>query len=226
MDPLTLAAIAAGGQALSAIPSIIPTKTERANKKELEALQRRQELGTLGLSDEERRQLEESYAMKQGATQAAAEAQRNRLLQGGMGVSGGQALLSEAALAEAETNSQVASQQAIEAANLAKAQQEEQQIRDLQATLDETAMARREAIGSIPMAGVGAYTGQLATEQLLSGGLSGKELQGAMAITKEFGLTQDEATKQLLYLKQNNKKLYDFYTNPEATSYLSMLGGM
>lgn len=179
----------------------------------------------LGLTEEERRQLEESYAMKQTATQQAAEAQRNRLLQGGMGVSGGQALLSEAALAEAETNSQVASQQAIEAANNAKRLQEEQQIRDLQASLDEAAMARREAIGSIPAAGVGAYTGQMATERLLSGGLSGKELQGAMAITKEFGLTQDEATKQLLYLKQNNKKLYDFYTNPEATSYLSMLEG-
>jgi len=225
MDPLTLAAIAAGGQALGVIPQVIPSQTERANKRELRELERRQEMGALGLSEQERRQLEDQYAMKTSAAQKQAEAERKRLLQGGVGITGGQALISEAALAEAEAANQQAAQQAVEAANLAEAQREEQQIRDLRATKDEARMGRREALASIPTAGVSAYTGQLATEQLLSGGFSGKELAGIRAIGLEFGLDEAQAAKQLTYLKNNNKKLYDFYTNPEAASYLSMLGG-
>ena len=38
MDPLTLSLIAAGGQAISALPDIIPSEHERTQKKELEKL--------------------------------------------------------------------------------------------------------------------------------------------------------------------------------------------
>ena len=42
MDPLTLALIAGGATAVQNLPSMLPSETERMNKKELEALKRRQ----------------------------------------------------------------------------------------------------------------------------------------------------------------------------------------
>ena len=225
MDPLTLALIAGGATAVQNLPSMLPSETERMNKKELEALKRRQELGALGLTEQERSQLEQQYAMKTDAAQRAAEAQRQRLLQGGTGMSGGDVLLQEAALSQASTENQLAAQQAIEAASLQKKLQEEQQIRDLQASVDEQKQARREAMLSPFVAGASAYTGQMATEQLLAGGFSPKEVKGIENLQQEWGLSQAEAQQQMTYLKQNNKKLYDFYTNPETASYLSMMGG-
>jgi hypothetical protein len=48
---------------------------------------------------------------------------------------------------------------------------------------------------------------------------------GVQMISQEFGLTPAQARTQLNYLKSNNTKLYNFYTNPETQSYMSMLRG-
>jgi hypothetical protein len=230
MDPLTLSLIAAGGQALGALPDIIPSEAEREQKKELEKLKRRQEQDALGLTTQERSAIEGQLQSKTQSQFDAAQAQRNRLLAGGMGVGGGDKLRADAAMAESQGRVAAEAAQAVEMADLQRARQEEQQIRDLQATQGEYARARSDAFASIPSAGVGAYVGQMAPEALLQAGMSeagsfAADEMGVQMISQEFGLTPAQARTQLNYLKSNNTKLYNFYTNPETQSYMSMLRG-
>ena len=58
MNPLTMALVAGGGSAIGALPSVIPSKFERDQKKRLRDMQRKQEMGTLGLTDRERASIE------------------------------------------------------------------------------------------------------------------------------------------------------------------------
>lgn len=225
--------IAAGGQAIGALPSIIPSEFEREQKKELEALKRRQEQDALGLTAEERRVIENQVGMKTQSQFDQAQAQRNRLLQGGMGVGGADKLLADASLAEAQ--GKVASQaaQQVEMANLQERAKEEQLIRDLEAAQGEYARARSDALVSPVTAGVGAYVGQMGAERLLQQGAKegldaasiAAEQMAIKNIGSEFGLSESQAKMQLDYLKKTNTDLYNFYTNPETAAYLSMLGG-
>lgn len=231
MDPLTLALIAGGAQAISALPDIIPSEYERNQREELKKLKRQQELGALGLTDAERSMLENQLQTKAQSSFDAAAAQRNRLLQGGMGVGGADKLLADAATAEAQGRIASANAQAVEAANLQKAKQQEQYMRDLEAAQGEYKRQRADALVSPFAAGGAAYIGQMAPEALLKAGVQdakgmSSEMLGVQNLMSEWGLTQSQATAQLQFMKQNQPKLYSFYTNPETMTYMSMIGGM
>ena len=74
MDPITLAIIGSvAGAGISALPQIIPSKFEREQKKRLEALQRKEEMGTLGLTDKERSVLEGRLETKADAVEDFAQ---------------------------------------------------------------------------------------------------------------------------------------------------------
>lgn len=228
MDPLTLALIAGGATAIGGLPDIIPSQHERNQKRELEKLQRQQEMGALGLSDAERKLLEDTYQMKTQSSFDAASAQRDRLLQGGMGVGGADKLLADAATAEAQGRVAAQNAQAVEAANIQKAKEQEQLIRDLQAAQGEYARARADALVAPFSAAGGAYVGQMGAEALLKAGVkeaggTASEMMGVQNLMNEWGLTQGQAIDQLAYLKQSNPRLYKFYTNPDAQIYQSML---
>lgn len=228
MDPLTLSLIAAGGQAIGVLPDIIPSKAEREQKKELEKLKTRQEQDALGLTTQERSAIEKQLQMKTQSQFDGAQSQRNRLLAGGMGVGGGDKLLADAAMAESQGRVAAEAANVVEMADLQRQRVEEQQIRDLQATQGEYSRARKDALVSIPSAGVGAYVGQMAPEALLTAGVGeaggfAADQMGVNMIMQEFGLNQVEARQQLNYLKGQNPKLYKFYTNPETQAYMSML---
>jgi hypothetical protein len=230
MDPLTLSLIAAGGQAIGSLPDIIPSAAERDQKKELDKLKRRQEQDLLGLTTQERSAIENQLQTKTQSQFDAAQAQRNRLLAGGMGVGGGDKLLADAAMSEAQGRVAAEAAQQVEMADLARAREEEQMIRDLQATQGEYARARADALASIPTAGIGAYVGQMAPEALLKAGVGegrsfAAEAQGIGLMMQEFGLNEGQARQQLNYLKSANPRLYKFYTNPETQAYMSMIGG-
>jgi hypothetical protein len=94
MDPITLSILAStAASAAGTLPSLIPSKFEREQKRRLEDLQKKEAAGRLGLSEQQQGLMERRL---QGGAQAAAmgaEAERNRLLAGGGAASGGQALL-------------------------------------------------------------------------------------------------------------------------------------
>lgn len=73
---------ALGGAAVSAIPQLLKTDYEKENQKRLQELKRRQEMGTLGLTEEEKRAL--YFAGSAGVEKAA---QDIRALQGGTAAS-------------------------------------------------------------------------------------------------------------------------------------------
>ena len=171
MNPLTIAAIAAGAQAVTAIPSMVKSSAEKEQQKELEKLKRRQEMDALGLTQEERQAFENQLQMKTQSQFDAAQAQRNRLLQGGMGVGGGDKLLADAAMAESQGRVAAQNAQQLEMLSLEEAKKEEQLIRDLEAAQSESKLARREAMLSPITAGAGAYIGQMAPEALLKAGV-------------------------------------------------------
>ena len=168
MDPLTLALLASGATAVGALPDIIPSKFEREQKKRLQDLQRQQELGALGLTDQERSALENKMqASARQAMQQADLTQRQYAQQLG-GAQSGLALLGQQIGAEQGARTQVQVQQAIEEQDLAKKQRQEQELRALEAQQAEYKRKRAEALTKPITAGAETYTGQLATDKLMN----------------------------------------------------------
>ncbi len=197
MDPLTMALLAGGASAVGALPDIIPSKFEREQKKRLQGLQRQQELGTLGLTPEERALMAEQY---EGLTQQAGDQQR-ALMEQYSSLQGTPAGAAVAMQQAGQQTRQLAAAQArdVARADLAKAAAQEQEILDLQAAQGEMAQARREAMVAPIEAGTSAYL-QGKTLQTLAGtdaagvGLDAQAQQIA-AYQKQYGLTKEEATQ-------------------------------
>lgn len=166
MDPLTMALIAGGGAALGALPDLIPSKYEREQKKELKDLQRRQELGLLGLTEAERARLEGQLEGRSRQGQAYAQAETARL--SAPTAQPQQALLQSQLAAEAAQRQEAEIAQQLLGMDIAKQQAEEQQIRDLEAAQAEYKRRRAEAAVAPFQAGAEAAVGSIATEKLLS----------------------------------------------------------
>ena len=168
MDPLTLALLASGATAVGALPDIVPSKFEREQKKRLQDLQRQQELGALGLTDQERAALENKMqASARQAMQQADLTQRQYAQQLGSAQSG-LALLGQQIGAEQGARTQVQVQQAIEEQDLAKKQRQEQELRALEAQQAEYKRKRAEALVAPFSSGAEAYTGQMAADKLIN----------------------------------------------------------
>lgn len=144
MDPFTLALIAGGASLVGGLPDIIPSQYERDQKKELKDLQRKQELGMLGLTDRERSLLANQYGAQQAQAQAYQQAQIGQAAQQ-MAQPGQAALGMIAAGEQAQRVGQQAAGQ-IAMADLQKQQDNAQYIKDLQAAQAEYKKARQEAL--------------------------------------------------------------------------------
>lgn len=165
MDPLTLSLIAGGGAALGALPDLIPSQYEREQKKRLAELQRDQELGILGLTADERRNIENQLLGRSAQSEAFAQAERQRLASGSSQF--GRDLL------QAQLSQQAAQQQQqdisarILAADIAKQQAQEQEIRDLEAAQAEYKRRRFEAAVAPAQAGAETAVQMQTLEKLL-----------------------------------------------------------
>ena len=244
MDPLTLALIAGGATLAGNLPDIIPSRYERDQKKELEKLQRQQELGQLGLTDREQNALASQYGTVLAQQQARTDAEMRRM--GGINAQPQNAILSAQAAAANEQALGADMAQQINMQDLAAISQDEQLITDLKAAQGEYAQQRREAIVE-PVAAAGmAYT-QGQTLAALTGaggapmGADGSVMpktaeqisldvlraqntktippqyqQPVANIVSEFGLTPDEAYAAFLNLEAADSPL---------ASYYDMLGG-
>lgn len=195
MDPLTLALLAGGATAVSNLPSMRKTELEREQERRLKALQRQQELGSLGLTEQEQAQISERYR----GMQDQARAQQEALLGQYSTMQGqpGQTALQQVAAGEQAARIASEQAQAIAAADLQAKQEQEAELLDLQAALSEQKRTRQEAMLEPLTAGVETFIkGQ--TLQSLAG-IPKKDLTKEQSSTikkymKEYGLNEQEAT--------------------------------
>lgn len=156
-----------GTQALGNAGSLIPSKTERANKQQLQMLEAQRKNGGLGLTEQEKQ------AMRaQRAAPLAAEATRaNQELQRMSANSGltGQNLQTQGAIATRTAAIKDAVEGDIQVQDAARAQQQEQEYWARLAAADAARQARVQAVGDIALAGVGAYKGEDAARKLREG---------------------------------------------------------
>jgi hypothetical protein len=213
MDPITLGLlVGAGGSLISNLPKIIPSSFEKEQRKRMEALQRQEEMGTLGLTSQERGVLEGRLGSRSDAAANAAKQERERYLAGGGGASAGSNLLG-AQIAETGIRQQnTAIAQAIEEQNLQKVANQTDEIRALEAADAQYKADRMAAIFGI--AG-GAFEGGVtgAANKALESGSKAPSANSVSAIAQLYGLSDDQA-RGLLELTSSN---------PEAANLFSKL---
>lgn len=199
MNPITLAILAGtAGQTLGQLPSLIPSSLERAQKKELEALKRRQELGTLGLTDKEQAAI--IGRLSGGASQAEAygESERMRAL-AGAGATGGKALEMAVLGDAARADRQEKIGQAVLEADLAREEAEKERIRALEAAAAEQRGQRLAAASSIAGAGLEAGLTTAAQQKIIQGARSPSP-QMIASVKQAYGFGSDEEARGYIEL--------------------------
>lgn len=166
MDPLTLSLIAGAGTAIGALPDIIPSKYERDQKKRLKDMQRKQEMGALGLTEQQRSAIEGQMRGARQQAQQYADAERARLTQPTaqpqMALLGQQMQDESRQRLEADLASQILN------LDLQRKAEQEQEIKDLQAAQAQYKRARAEGLTAPFQSGAEAYVGQMGMERLLA----------------------------------------------------------
>lgn len=186
MNPLTMSLIAGAGTAIGALPDIIPSKYERDQKKRLREMQRKQEMGALGLTDRERSQIESQMRGARQQAQQYAEAERARLTQPTaqpqMALLGQQMQDESRQRLEADLASQILGM------DLTRKAQQEQEIKDLEAAQAQYRRARAEGLTAPFQAGAESYVGQMGMERLLGNFAQQQaEQAGQVAAAQETG---------------------------------------
>jgi len=213
MDPVTLSILAGvGATAASQLPQLIPTSYDREQKKRLAELQRKEELGMLGLTDQERRVLEgrAGGAMQQAQQQAAA--QRQQYLAGGGSATGGQSLLQAQLADEQKRQARERINTEIEAQDIAKKQRQVEEMRALEAARGERKAQAVGAAGAIIGSGIEAGVTTSAQERLFAGARTPSQ-NSVQALATTMGISPDEA-RGFIELGA---------TNPDMFKYLSLI---
>ena len=210
MDPLTLALLAGGGTLVGALPDIIASKYERNQKKELEKLQRQQEMGQLGLTDRERQALQNQMQGQIDQSNQYAAVERARLSSPQVNP---QAMLQAQMAQESSTRQMADAAKQLENINLQKQQQQEQYIRDLQASQGEYARKRAEGLVAPVTAGIQTGIATKMPQDIMGGAYITPQTYSA--IQSNYGLTTDQM-QQLTPM---------FQRNPEMLQMLMLMGG-
>jgi len=147
------------------LPAYFKSDLEKDQAKRLKELQRREELGALGLSDKERAALNDQFS----GAQAQAAAQQKALIGQYSAQTGqpGQAALGMVAAGEAQRNLAAQQAQAVTQADIAAAEKQRQEMIDLQAALSEQKRARQEALVAPLTQGIEAFVGGQQFSQLM-----------------------------------------------------------
>lgn len=211
--PLAVAA-GAGGAALQALPGLIPNAYDREQKRRLAELQRKQELDLLGLTEQERSVLEGRLSGRADAANQQAAQERNRFLAGSGQALGGQALEQATLKDNAAAANQVAIQQAIEEQDIAKKNQQVDELRALEAGVAQTRQNKIAGVASIAGAGLEAGVSMAAQQRLIQGSREASS-KSVKAIANVYGISEDEA-RGMMELSSKN---------PELLSYLQMIKG-
>lgn len=157
--------LAAGGSAIGALPDLIPSKYERENKKKLQELQRKQEMGLLGLTDREIANIQNQMRGTQQQAQQYAAAERQRLTSANPQY--GQQLMSQQLTDESRQRLEADLASQILGMDLSKKQQQEAQIEAMRAVQADINRRRFEAAVSPFETGAETAVGQIGMERML-----------------------------------------------------------
>ena len=180
------ALLSGAGTALGALPDIIPSRYERDQKKRLREMQRKQEMGALGLTDRERAQIEAQMRGTRQQAQQFADAERARLTQPSaqpqMALLGQQMADESRQRLEADLASQILGM------DLTRQAQQEQEIKDLEAAQGEYRRRRAEGLVAPAQSAAETAASQIALERLL-GNFAQQQVQqaGQIAAAQETG---------------------------------------
>lgn len=190
MDPLTLALISGAATAASNIPNLVKTDLEREQERRLKDLRRREELGTLGLTEAEKSTIDAQFAGQQAQVAAGQKAMMGQY--GAMQAQPGQAALGAVAAGEAQRRLAAQQAQAITAADVQEAERERQELLDLQTAQSEMKQQRLEAAVAPIAAGSQAYIQGETIAALMGRGVSKEDAEAVVAAATSMVPTSSE----------------------------------
>jgi len=215
MDPITMAILVGlGGAAASNLPALVPSKLNQQNKKRLKELSRREEQGLLGLTAKEEAAIGGRLRTTADVAAEQAEQQQKALLAGGGSARGGQALAQAQASQQQRMELEQGVGQKILEADLAERQREEDEMRALEAAVEERRRELVDAVGDVAGAGIEAGFTESSKQKIIQGQ---KDISPARvsALSQQLGMTEEQA-----------RGLYELaLENPEMLKYMTALQG-
>ncbi len=210
MDPLFLTALlAAGAEGVQQAGKIIPSKFDKEQQKRLEELKRREEIGLLGLTEQERNVLESRMQGRSQQAQARSDAERNRLL-AAQGVTSGQALQQATQVEEVRGRQEAAVQQAIEEQDIREKQREEEELRALEAAVAQDTAESRQALANVASTGFDSFITSSAPAQLAQATQVASP-EAVADIAQRYGISEDKARGILEYNAKNGTDTSEYY---------------
>lgn len=192
---------AAAGQAISAIPALIKTDAEKENEKRLKALQRMQEMGTLGLTEDEKQQL---YTQQQGAAAKSLRAAQTQIRSASAtsaAAGAGAEALRAAQQQEAMAGLEAGISRDIEARDLARKRELEQEIQTRTAAESQAQQQRVAALTGIATTGVDTFLTRYQQEKTIQG--QKPTASEISAFAKMYGVEDVEAEAMLSFIGKN-----------------------
>ena len=189
------------GAGIEAIPGLIETDAEKENKRRLAQLKKMQEAGTLGLTEAEKQQL---YTSAQGAAAGQMRQAQTDIRAAGAALGGGGAgteALRQAQLAAGMTAVEANISQNVEAQNLQRKRELEDEIQGRIAAKSETDQARVATAAGLAATGVQAFSERLAQEQTIQGKAPSKS--EITAVAKLYGVDETVAGGLIEFLGRN-----------------------
>ncbi len=166
MGPLTMAGIAAGATAAKTGLQAIPTKFEREQKRRLKELQRKQELGLLGLTEAERAQIDSQLRGAREQAQRRTDAEIARLST--PTAQQGQQLMAAQLGAEGRQRMEADLAGQILGMDIQRQREQEADIAALEAGQGLRQAELRANLASIPMAAAETAIGQIGLERMIN----------------------------------------------------------
>jgi hypothetical protein len=198
----------AAGSALAQSGALGKSSFEKYNEKRLKELQRRQELGTLGLTEAEKQALynAQSFAAEKAAADIKA---RESGLAAALATGAGGASVARAVEQDQLAQQRAIAERAVQDRNLLEAQAQRQEIEDRMIQSSQAKEGRKAAISSIVQTGVGTLDESVERYKTQRGGKpTAAQLTGLTAFT---GVPEEKLGPMLEY----------FAANPDAKDLLS-----
>lgn len=210
MDPVTMAIlVGAGGAAIEGAGTLIGgAKLAKENKKRLEDLKKKEEMGALGLTAQEESAIAGRLRGAQKTAQEQSESLQKRLLAGGGMATGGQAMASEAAAQQTRMAIESDVAQKVLEADLTRQQQQEDEMRSLEAAVAER---RAESIGAVTGIAGSALEAGLTTsaQQATIQGQKDISPEQVASVSTTFGIDEAKA-RGMIEMGYKNPELAKF----------------
>lgn len=215
MSPILIAALAAGaGSALANAGTLMPSDLAKSNKARLEELKRKEEMGALGLTTKEQAAMENRLRGGQQRIADAAQFERERLLAGSGGAQAGASLAQAAQAEQTQMAMETDIANKVLEQDLLKEAQQVDEMRALEAAVDQR---KRELTSAIAGIGGAALQGGMTTsaQQAIIQGQKDISPTAVAGLANQLGVSNEEA-----------RGLYELsITNPEMFKYLTALQG-